>query len=118
MFYKLNILDLFWKQVFSYNQLNTKSVNYESVVFLKYRPPLESLHNQQVHKQTGLCQRINHVGYTSSHLNTEVKQHWAWILLGWETLQGISGSAGTYPPPPPLWIEYSLFRLSLSQSSD
>ncbi len=41
-----------------------------------------------------------HVGYTSSHSNTEVKQHWAWILLGWETLQGIPGSAGTYPPPP------------------
>ncbi len=31
-----------------------------------------------------------HVGYTSSHSNTEVKQHWAWIILGWETLQGIS----------------------------
>ncbi len=60
-----------------------------------------------------------HVGYTSSHSNTEVKQHWAWILLGWETLQGIPGSAGTYPPPPlPLRTEYSLFRLSLSQSSD
>ena len=40
-------------------------------------------------------QRSYHVGYTSSHLNTEVKQHWAWIVLGWETLQGISGSAGT-----------------------
>ncbi len=25
----------------------------------------------------------------SSHLNTEVKQHWAWITLGWEALQGI-----------------------------
>ncbi len=34
------------------------------------------------------------------HSNTEVKQHWAWILLGWEILQGIPGSAGTYPPPP------------------
>ncbi len=45
-------------------------------------------------------QRIYHVGYTSSHMNTEVKQHWAWILLGWETLQGIPGSAGTYPHPP------------------
>ncbi len=42
-----------------------------------------------------------HVGYTSSHSYTEVKQHWAWIILGWETLQGIPGSAGTYPPPPP-----------------
>ncbi len=52
------------------------------------------------------------------HSNTEGKQHWAWIILGWETLQGISGSAGTYLPPPPLQIEYSLFRLSLSQSSD
>ncbi len=31
-------------------------------------------------------------------------------------LQGISGSAGTSPHP--LQIEYSLFRLSLSQSSD
>ncbi len=47
-----------------------------------------------------LRQQIYHVGHTSSHLNTEVKQHWAWIILGWETLQGISGSAGTYPPPP------------------
>ena len=64
-----------------------------------------------------LCQWIYHVGYTSSHTNTEVKQHWAWILLGWETLQGIPGSAGAYPPPP-LQTEYSLFRLSLSQSSD
>ncbi len=63
------------------------------------------------------CQRIYHVGHTSSHSNTEVKQHWAWILLGWETLQGIPGSAGTYPPSP-LRTEYSLFRLSLSQSSD
>jgi hypothetical protein len=35
------------------------------------------------------CQQIYHVGYTSSHSNTEVKQHLAWILLGWETLQGI-----------------------------
>jgi hypothetical protein len=60
-----------------------------------------------------------HVGYTSSHTNTEVKQHWAWILLGWETLQEIPGSAGTDPlPPSPLQTEYSLFRLSLSQSSD
>jgi hypothetical protein len=32
---------------------------------------------------------------TGSHSNTEVKQHKAWIVLGWETLQGISGSAGT-----------------------
>jgi hypothetical protein len=39
-------------------------------------------------------QQIYHVGYTSSHLNTEVKQQ----LLGWETLQGIPGSAGAYPP--------------------
>ncbi len=49
-------------------------------------------------KQFMLGQRIYHVGYTSSHPNRE-------------TLQGIS-------PPPPPWIEYSLFRLSLSQSSD
>jgi hypothetical protein len=45
-------------------------------------------------------QWIYHVGYTSSHTNTEVKQHWAWIILGWETLQRISGSAGTYLLPP------------------
>ena len=29
---------------------------------------------------SGCCQ----VGNTSSHLNTEVKQHWARIVLGWE----------------------------------
>jgi hypothetical protein len=29
------------------------------------------------------------------HMITKVKQHWAWIVLGWETLQGISGSSGT-----------------------
>jgi hypothetical protein len=46
-------------------------------------------------------QRIYHVQYTSSHSNTEVKQHWAWIILGCETLKGISSSAGTYPPPLP-----------------
>jgi len=34
-------------------------------------------------------------GYTSSHFNTKVKQHWARIILGWETLQGISGFDGT-----------------------
>ncbi len=28
-------------------------------------------------------------------LNTEVEQHWAWIVLGWETLQRNSGTAGT-----------------------
>jgi hypothetical protein len=33
--------------------------------------------------------------YTISHLNTEVNQHWAWLVLEWETLQGISGSAGS-----------------------
>ncbi len=66
-----------------------------------------------------LSAEFYHVGYTSSHSKTEVKQHWAWILLGWETLQGIPGSAGTFPPPPcPLQTEYSLFRLSLSHSSD
>ncbi len=37
------------------------------------------------------------------------------FYLDGRPLQGISGSAGTSPP---LWIEYSLFRLSLSQSSD
>ncbi len=47
-----------------------------------------------------VCQQIYHVGYTSSNSNTEVKQHWAWIKLGWETLQRISGSAGSYLPPP------------------
>ena len=26
-----------------------------------------------------------HVGNNSSHLSTEVNQHWAWIVLGWET---------------------------------
>ena len=30
---------------------------------------------------SGPCQ----VGNTSSYSNTEVKQHWAWIVLGWET---------------------------------
>jgi hypothetical protein len=58
---------------------------------------------QKIMKSTYFCwcQRIYHVGHTSSHSNTEVKQHWAWILLGWETLQGIPGSAGIYPPLPP-----------------
>ncbi len=74
--------------------------------------------NSSFKTRVTLSQRIYHVGCTSSHLNTEVKQHWAWILLGWETLQGIPGSAGAYPPPLPLQTEYSLFRLSLSQSSD
>jgi hypothetical protein len=41
--------------------------------------------------------QIYHVGYPCSHLNTEVKQHWAWIMLGWDTFKGISGSAGTLP---------------------
>jgi hypothetical protein len=41
------------------------------------------------------CHRNYHVGYTRSHLNTEVKQHWVWIVLGWETLQGNSDSVGT-----------------------
>ena len=26
-----------------------------------------------------------HVGNTCSHLNNQVKQHWTWIVLGWET---------------------------------
>jgi hypothetical protein len=38
-------------------------------------------------------QQIYLVGYTSSHLNSEVKQHWGRIILGRETLQGIPGSA-------------------------
>jgi hypothetical protein len=77
---------------------------------------LQKFLNKMYHN-IGHCQRIYHVGYTSYHSITEVKQHWAWIIHGWETLQGISGSAGTYPPyPPPLQTEYSLFRLSLSQS--
>jgi hypothetical protein len=33
-----------------------------------------------------------HVGYTNSHSNTEVKQHWAWIIFEWETLQEFPGS--------------------------
>jgi hypothetical protein len=45
---------------------------------------------------------IFHVGCTSSNLNTEVKQDWAVIILGWETLHGISGFAGT------VWISFSL----------
>ena len=31
------------------------------------------------------CQRPYHVEHTSSRPITEVKQHWAWIVLGWET---------------------------------
>ena len=31
------------------------------------------------------CQRPYHVEHTSSRPNTEVKQHWARIVLGWET---------------------------------
>ncbi len=30
-------------------------------------------------------QRIYHVGYTSSHSNTEVKQTWTLIILGWDS---------------------------------
>jgi hypothetical protein len=33
----------------------------------------------------GRGQQIYHVGYTLSHSNTEVKQPWAKIVLGWET---------------------------------
>ena len=32
-----------------------------------------------------LCQRPYHVEHTSSRPITEVKQHWARIVLGWET---------------------------------
>jgi hypothetical protein len=42
------------------------------------------------------CQRIYHVKYTSSHTNTEVKQHWAWIILGWE----FQVLMPPLPPPP------------------
>ena len=34
---------------------------------------------------TTLCQRPYHVEHTSSRPITEVKQHWARIVLGWET---------------------------------
>ena len=30
-------------------------------------------------------QQPYHVENTSSRLITEVKQHWAWLVLGWET---------------------------------
>ena len=30
-------------------------------------------------------QRPYHVEHTSSRPITEVKQHWAWLVLGWET---------------------------------
>jgi hypothetical protein len=59
------------------------------------------------------CQRIYHVGYTSSHSITEVKQHWAWLLLRWENLQGIPGSAGTYPPSPSPCGQNTVFSDSL-----
>jgi hypothetical protein len=52
------------------------------------------LYSQMEDKITA-SQQSSHVGYTSSHSNTEVKQHWTCIVLGWETLQIISGSAGT-----------------------
>jgi hypothetical protein len=42
-----------------------------------------------------VSQEIYHVGYSSSFSDTDVKQHWAWIILGWDSLQGISGSVGT-----------------------
>jgi hypothetical protein len=32
-----------------------------------------------------LCQRPYHVECTGSRQITEVKQRWAWIVLGWET---------------------------------
>jgi len=35
----------------------------------------------------------SHVGYTSFLSNTKVKQHWGWIILGWETYQRIPHSA-------------------------
>ena len=30
-------------------------------------------------------QQMRCFGNTSSHLNNEVKKHWAWMVLGWET---------------------------------
>ena len=38
-------------------------------------------YKDSVTRASGPC----HVGNTSSHFNTEVKQHRAWIVLGWET---------------------------------
>jgi hypothetical protein len=40
-------------------------------------------------------QYIYHVGYTSSHSNYEVKEHWTRTILGWETLPEMTGSDGT-----------------------
>jgi hypothetical protein len=56
------------------------------------------------------CQQIYHVGYTRYHSNTEVEQHWTWIILGWDSLWGISGSAD--PHPHPMQTEHSLIRFS------
>ena len=39
-------------------------------------------------------QRPCHVGNTSSHSNTEVRQNWAWIVLGWETAWELPRAAG------------------------
>ncbi len=62
-------------------------------LYRKKESALSSLQNKRH------CHQIYHVGYTSSYSNTLVKQHWAWIILGWETPQGFSGSAA--PPPSP-----------------
>ncbi len=45
-------------------------------------------------KKQSHSQPVYHVGYTSSHSNIKVQQNRASLVLGWETIQGISGSAG------------------------
>ena len=40
------------------------------------------------HTSQANCQRPYHVGHTSSHSNTEVKQHGPMSVLGWVTVQG------------------------------
>jgi hypothetical protein len=47
------------------------------------------------YQQKSMLPAVCHVGYTSSHSSTEVKQLWAWIGVGWETLQRILSSART-----------------------
>jgi hypothetical protein len=65
---------------------------------LIYQPVFKTFNKRNL-KQKEKIRKANewshHVGYTSSRLNTEVKQHCAWIILGFETLQGILASAGT-----------------------
>ncbi len=97
-------------QVFGKNVCHSDRLidSYEQTVNLPW-PPWVAQHI--------FCHQIYHVGYTSSHSNTEVKQHWAWIILGWETPPGNFRFCWR-PSPLPLQTEYSLFRLSLFQSSD